>query len=316
MEAEQTAWDFFIAHSSKDTALAEQLYEYLTGSARVFLDVRSLEPGMDWDTELAAAQRQAKATVVLVSAHTDAAYYQRVEIRQAIDLARPPGAHVVVPLITASDAKDGLATQYGLSLKQSLTLSAALSLEAAALRLLGILRRMQFSVVLYDSSQGAADHFRGYNNSFWKGKGAESHRSSAVSEGALEVELGGVLKLTRATTEGRLEAQLMDRSVAAGKNTRRIFEPVPQKKERSVWIRFEGRTDGTRQAVRLVLKCDSADRWLASERRELRSKDWVALDIHFRIEAHLDFWFRIDHEEVEQAPCALFLRNISIRERP
>ena len=126
MEAGHVEWDFFIAHSSKDTALAEQLFEYLTGSARVFLDVRSLEPGMDWDVELPAAQRRAKATVVLVSAHTDAAYYQRVEIRQAIDLARPPGTHLVVPLITVDDAKEGLASQYGLSLKQSLTLSDAL----------------------------------------------------------------------------------------------------------------------------------------------------------------------------------------------
>jgi hypothetical protein len=108
----------------------------------------------------------------------------------------------------------------------------------------------------------------------------------------------------------------MDGEVAAGKNERRIFGPTPQKNERSLWIRFEARTDGTRQAVRLVLKCDSADRWLASERRELRGTDWVSLDVHFRIEANLDFWFRIDHEEVEQAPCVLFLRNISIRERP
>jgi hypothetical protein len=277
MEAGQIEWDFFIAHSSKDTALAEQLFEYLTGSARVFLDVRSLEPGMDWDVELAAAQRRAKATIVLVSAYTDAAYYQRVEIRQAIDLARPPGTHLVVPLITVDDAKEGLASQYGLSLKQSLTLSAALSLEAAALRLLGILRRQQFSVVLFDSSQGAAGHFRGYNNSFWTGKGAESRPSSAVSDGALAVELGGVLKLTRATPDGRLEAQLMDGEVAAGKNERRIFGPMPQKNERSLWIRFEARTDGTRQAVRLVLKCDSADRWLAANDARLARHGLVSL---------------------------------------
>jgi hypothetical protein len=188
MEAGQIEWDFLIAHSSKDTALAEQLFEYLTDPHGCSLDVRSLEPGMDWDVELAAAQRRAKATIVLVSAHTDAAYYQRVEIRQAIDLARPPGTHLVVPLITVDDAKEGLASQYGLSLKQSLTLSAALSLEAAALRLLGILRRQQFSVVLFDSSQGAAGHFAATTTPSGRA-GAESRPSSAVSTGALAVEL-------------------------------------------------------------------------------------------------------------------------------
>ena len=273
MDIADREWDFFIAHSSKNTSLAEQLFDLLTGVARAFLDVRSLEPGMEWDKVLPIAQRKSKATIVLVSESTDEAYYERAEVRQAIDLSRS-GSHLVIPVFASDGAKGGVTAQYGLSLKQSITLSEHVSLEAAAYRLLALLRRQQFSGVLFDSAEGAAGHFRGYNNSFWTGTGQESRPEGPVSDGTLNVELGGVIKLTRATSHGRLEAQLMDGEVAVGMNKRRIFPPrAGTNGERSLWIRLECKTDGTRQTIRMVLKCESTGRWLASEKHELRASN-------------------------------------------
>jgi hypothetical protein len=73
-------WDFFIAHAGPDKEIAEQLYDLLVPSARVFLDSRCLKLGDNWDEELGSAQDRALVTIVLVTDKTDDAYYQREEI--------------------------------------------------------------------------------------------------------------------------------------------------------------------------------------------------------------------------------------------
>lgn len=85
---EAWSYDFFLAHAGPDAATAERLYDLLARKTRVFLDSKSIDLGEDWDRLLAEAQRRSRATVVLVSAHTDAASYQREEIATAI----APGA--------------------------------------------------------------------------------------------------------------------------------------------------------------------------------------------------------------------------------
>lgn len=56
--------DFFIAHCSIDLKEAEELYSYLEKNARVFLDVKNLRLGDDWDIELANAQQCSAITLV------------------------------------------------------------------------------------------------------------------------------------------------------------------------------------------------------------------------------------------------------------
>jgi TIR domain len=69
-----------MAHARPDKETADALYDYLVDNCRVFLDSRCLHLGDDWDAELAAAQRRSLVTVVLVSGHTGAAYYEREEV--------------------------------------------------------------------------------------------------------------------------------------------------------------------------------------------------------------------------------------------
>ena len=133
-------WDFFIAHAGADQHAAEALYELLRDGARVFLDSRSLNLGDDWDRELARAQRESLVTVVLISRDSDLAFYQRVEIAAAIDLARlTEGKHRVVPVYLQSEAIPPPQVPYGLRLKHGLFVVDRPQLHAAATRLLELL---------------------------------------------------------------------------------------------------------------------------------------------------------------------------------
>jgi len=237
-------WDFFIAHAGVDTPVAEQLYDLLAGSAKVLLDSRSLELGDNWDLALATTQRQSLITVVIVTQNTDPAYYQRVEVAQAISMSRDlTGDHRVIPLYVDEASTKGISAEYGLNLKHGLFLSITVTLETAAFRLLAKLKRLKYQTVLFDSREGAASHFRGHPNSFWTGKGAEAKRSSPIGEGKLTVEAGGILSISRTSAEGRIEVQLYEHGSLGPKNARKVFPPSEQALEaRRLWIHCEART--------------------------------------------------------------------------
>ena len=128
------SYDFFLAHAGPDSREAERLYDLLVAEARVFLDSRSIVLGDDWDRTIAQAQKNSRLTVVLVSARTEDAFYQREEIAAAIDLARrDEAAHRVVPVYL----EPGLANvPYGLRLKHGLTMLDQYPIESVAARLL------------------------------------------------------------------------------------------------------------------------------------------------------------------------------------
>jgi hypothetical protein len=114
-------WGFFIAHASIDKEAAESLYDFLIQHSTVFLDSRCLKLGDDWDLEIAHAQRQARATIVIISSQTEKAYYQREEIAAAIDMARrDKEKHRVIPIYLGEVDLNERGIPYGLRLKHSL----------------------------------------------------------------------------------------------------------------------------------------------------------------------------------------------------
>lgn len=160
MPEAKTNWDFFLAHAGADLAAAEQLCDLLQLRAQVFLDKRCLLLGDDWDQELAAAQRSSRITVVLVSARTEMAYYEREEIAAAIDLARhDKQGHRIVPIYLDDTPAVQESLPYGLRLKHGLMVTAAEGLAVVAEQLLGLLDRLKGGEIrtqrLVDSSRRA-----------------------------------------------------------------------------------------------------------------------------------------------------------------
>lgn len=144
--ATDAKWDIFIAHASADAASAEELFAHLHTRAVTYLDTKSLRPGDDWDVALREAQHHSRITVVLVSKHSDTAYYQREEIAVAIQRAREsPLAHRVVPVFLDGHPKAQRQTPYGLLLKHGLALSATVSLNDVADRIIELLDEVQSS---------------------------------------------------------------------------------------------------------------------------------------------------------------------------
>jgi len=110
---EETAYDFFIAHAGPDQAEAEELYDFLAGQVRVFLDTKCLRPGDIWPLLIQNAQRSSRVSVVLISDRTERAFYEGEEIATAIVLARDgPAEHRVVPVYLSGPPP--LAMPYGL----------------------------------------------------------------------------------------------------------------------------------------------------------------------------------------------------------
>jgi hypothetical protein len=137
---EHPTWDLFIAHAGADKGSAEALYAHVHDRARTFLASKCLKPGDDWSVELPRAQQAARVTVVLVSSHTEGAYYQREEIAAAIDAARRrPKEHRVVPLYLDSTAIERTEIPYGLRIRQGIALESGDAWAHAADRLLDAL---------------------------------------------------------------------------------------------------------------------------------------------------------------------------------
>jgi len=135
-------WDVFIAHAGGDLDPAKALYGLLGAQVKVFLDDARLRLGDNWDQELAAAQRDALVTVVLVSVRTEAAFYAREEIAAAIQMARSdPQSHRVVPIYL--DAESAAQPPYGLTLKHGVRLDQGDDLTVIAPRLVDLVHELK-----------------------------------------------------------------------------------------------------------------------------------------------------------------------------
>lgn len=134
-------WDFFLAHAGDDLSIAEKLKQNLDPPAKVFLDNVNLVLGDDWPQKLSEAQKASLISVVIVSPNTKDAYYQRVEIAAAIQMAREdPSSHRVVPIYTKKIPSREI--PYGLELKHSLYLESD-DFTTAGQRLLKTLQVMK-----------------------------------------------------------------------------------------------------------------------------------------------------------------------------
>lgn len=134
----QPNWDIYLSHARKDGATsARELHDHLhrlKPDATVFLDVVVLPLGLDWDRRMEKALEASRLIAVLITAGSVDAYYQREEVRIAIDRGRKDSSVRVVPI-----SLDGTGvTLFGLGLKQGLDVKEAGGLEAVAIELLRV----------------------------------------------------------------------------------------------------------------------------------------------------------------------------------
>lgn len=115
------AYTYFLAHAGIDTDRAKELRDHLHPEIPVFLDAVDLLPGDQWDVELPRRQRQSLATIALVSASADAAYYLREEMAAAIAYQRhDPGQHRLIPVYLDGMPADPAEIPYGLRVRHAL----------------------------------------------------------------------------------------------------------------------------------------------------------------------------------------------------
>lgn len=146
-------WDFFIAHAGTNKDKAEELFGYLDPEAKVFLDSKRLLLGDNWDAVLTGEQQLSLITVVLVSADTQRAYYEREEIAAAISMARRDEAiHRVIPIYLDDPDQPDSQIPYGLRLKQGITISSSLTLRDAARLILEQLPNLKVAMAAADAS--------------------------------------------------------------------------------------------------------------------------------------------------------------------
>src|SRR5262245_37835676 len=104
MALNRESWDVFIAHAGADVAAARALSAELTARRLTsFLDAARLRAGNGWPTRLKAALARSRVIAVLVSPHSDKAYYLQEEVAIAVALFRQrPSSIRVVPVLLRS----------------------------------------------------------------------------------------------------------------------------------------------------------------------------------------------------------------------
>jgi hypothetical protein len=99
LEAAGEGYDLFLAHPSANRSTASALFDLLQPEIKVFLAGRSLRPSDHWNQEAGDAHRASRATVLLISSQSDAAWYLGDEIITAIALHRAsPDWHRLLPI--------------------------------------------------------------------------------------------------------------------------------------------------------------------------------------------------------------------------
>ncbi len=136
---------FFLAHAGRDMEPAKELRNLLHPDIPVFLDAYDLAPGDQWDLVLPNYQKQALATVAILSSSVDSAYYLKEEIANAIAYQRQDETrHRLIPVYIDGLPKNPDEVPYGLRVRHAL--------DAARLGMAGVAAELRkFAAGLTDA---------------------------------------------------------------------------------------------------------------------------------------------------------------------
>lgn len=156
---------FFFAHAGCDTASAKELRNLLHPDIPVFLDAYDLAPGDQWDIVLPSYQKQALATVAILSSSVDSAYYLKEEIANAIAYQRRDETrHRLIPVYIDGLPENPDEVPYGLRVRHALdVLQLGMAGVAAELRKLAANLTGAPPVSLPEDLPKPADRFAMYD---------------------------------------------------------------------------------------------------------------------------------------------------------
>lgn len=146
-------YDLFLAHPHANKASAQALYDLLQSDVRVFLASRSLSPNERWEEAIAAAQRTARATVLVVSPHASTAWFLGDEILTAMALHHAsPGAHRLVAVLL----EPGISLPRRLSGVEAIDAATVGFLPGVAARLRALVAAMRRDAAPWSAPSGPA----------------------------------------------------------------------------------------------------------------------------------------------------------------
>jgi len=138
-------YNFFIAYATPDRQQAKELSWFLQDrSCKVFLDEEDLSLGVSWPSTLPEALEASRVILVLVSKHTNDAFYQKEEIVRAIQLMRDnPRTHTVIPVFLDKQSQNARNMPCGLSSLQARDATRSGGLERIAAELDAWIKRTE-----------------------------------------------------------------------------------------------------------------------------------------------------------------------------
>jgi hypothetical protein len=164
--------------------------------------------------------------------------------------------------------------------------------------------------IIYDSSKGNGGYdFKMQESRVYRDDKAVGEKAA----GAFTIK-DGILNIQRQNTDGRIEIWLQQ-YFYDGEEKANIPKNALIVGQRKMRISCQARIVGGEHSLRFVLKNMEKGNWLADEKRKISSDDWTMIDIYFQIPPTVDCVFRIDDEDVTQAPSSIHIRNLVLAEK-
>ena len=168
--------------------------------------------------------------------------------------------------------------------------------------------------MIYDSTgRDIGFDFHGSKAQLWEHIDGADRPISDYGLGHLSFD-NGVLNIQRSNTEGRYEIWLQS-YVFDNQTLPSISRNDLISGQRGIRISFEAKAVGASHTLRVLLKNEKANRWLANDSRTISSNSWAPVKMYFQIPPNEECRLRIDDLDVSSAPSSVQIRNFVLAER-
>jgi hypothetical protein len=169
--------------------------------------------------------------------------------------------------------------------------------------------------IIYSSAgRDVGFDFRGERAQIWQTVDGVDRPVSGFGEGTLSFENGQVLNIRRSNTDGRY-AVTLETYFFGGTVTPLIPRDDAIVGQRSVRVSFEAKSIGAEHTLRILLKNEETNKWVAPHReRRISDNLWIPVREYFQFSPE-QCKLRIGDLNVTKAPSSVQIRNFTVAER-